>query len=250
VKKLTWKEVLPGVKIPVEGSRHWYCRDIGLALVPLWFGLMLDPFGLLYYVSGLLNVPLFAGLYMSILLVPLVPVCLLWLLVRMVRVWPRRVYPRRRVLGLWLLVVLAFAICFGLPFSGLSPARGPLFLRGFRQHMRARADVSAIQAWLRTLDSGNAESQLGPVTREPVAEPERLPAIARLNPKDLAVSVDEAGRPMVQLFWGSGIIGSWGLVVGDERMAVEESSLEITESSAGACRLPLAPGAYVWYHFE
>jgi len=36
VKKLTWKEVLPGVKIPVEGSRRWYYRDIGLALIPLW----------------------------------------------------------------------------------------------------------------------------------------------------------------------------------------------------------------------
>jgi hypothetical protein len=86
VKKLKWKDVLPRVRIPVAGSRHWYYRDIGLLSVPLWFGLMLDPFGLLYYLSGLINIPLFSGLYISILFVPLLPVCLIWLFVRMVRV--------------------------------------------------------------------------------------------------------------------------------------------------------------------
>lgn len=243
VKKLKWKEVLPGVRIPVAENRHWYYRDIGLALVPLWFGLMLDPFGLLYYVSGWIKVPLFSGLHMSILFVPLLPICLLWLLMRMVRVWPRRVYPRWRLLGLWLLVVLALAILFVLPFSGLSPARGPMFLRGLRQHMRAKADIPAIRAWLQTLDSGNPESA-----------PERLPAIVRLAPKGIAVSVDETGRPMLRLTWGSGIIGSWGLVVGDERTPVAKDTMARADDfellRASECRMALAPGAYVWYDFE
>ncbi len=176
--------------------------------------------------------------------------CAVWLLVRMVGVWPRRVCPRCRLLRLWLAVAIVFVFCFVLPFTSLLPARGTMFIRGFQRRMQAQADVPAIQAWLKTLDSNEAEGQSAAPTRERVAEPERLPAIARLNPKGVGVSVDEVGRPMVRLVWGSGVIGSWGLVVGDKRMSAREPMLEITESSSGEYRLLLAPGAYVWHNVE
>ena len=77
----------------------------------------------------------------------------------------------------------------------------------------------------------------------------------------MAVAWDDAGRANVRMMWGGGFIGHWGLVVGHRDMEIPETELPGRRVNAqgarrselamyGECRLPLAPGAYVWSDLE
>jgi len=150
------------------GGRHWYYWDLVLSILPLWFAVQMDPFGVLHYLSGLVNVPLLAAGLLSVLLTPAAVMCTVFLLVRTVGVWPRRIYPRRRLLRSWLTVAVVRVICFVLPFTSFLPASEAMFIQGFKRHMRTQADVPAIQAGLRTLDSNEAEGQLSDLPRKSI----------------------------------------------------------------------------------
>jgi hypothetical protein len=54
---------------------------------------------------------------------------------------------------------------------------------------------------------------------------------------------DDMDRPTIRLIWGSGVMGGWGLVVGDEQMETPSPDF----SQYGEVRQTVAPGAYVWY---
>ena len=251
MKKVTWKEVLPGVSIPVAGGRHWYYWDVGLSIVPLWLAVLMDPFGLLHYVSGRFNIPLLAAWFPSVLLIPVGIVCVIWLAVRVVGVWPRRLYPRRRLQRWWLAAALVFVSGFVLPFTGLLPVQETLFIHGLRQHMRTRADIAAIQAWLTTLSAGRSQGGSGASADGQITAPDPLPAIALLAPESVAVSTDPAGCLVADLRWGHRMMGSWGLVVEENGTTGDKKIAQFAGDLAAIIReeyvLSLARGAYVWY---
>ena len=74
------------------------------------------------------------------------------------------------------------------------------------------------------------------------AESEWPPCIAELAPRFVMVTPDNGGHLRVRLLWGSGFIGSWGIVVGRADMPMPPSDA----SGSREQRYPLAPGAYVW----
>jgi hypothetical protein len=262
------KQSIDSAAIP---KRRWYRWDLGLLPIPLFFGILLDPFGIISYLSGLINVPLVAFAFFAY--VPLVPVafaCLVVLLVRMLFIWPKRIRNRGRLLLCWAAVVGAFVVCFVLPFTSVTPRAYKMFACGFKWHVQMRTDIPAIQAWLSTLDPNDCEGQplnvsIAPGVNLPdpprtIPEPE---AIARLGRAGTRLLLDDTGYPMVRLTWGGGFIGHWGLVVGSERMKSPETQpsrwveVEIGQTGRkqklyeyGEYRSPLVPGAYVWYELE
>ena len=218
---------------------RWYYWDIGLAALPFWFGLMFDPWGILNYLGGLINVPFaLLALMFSATLLPAALLCIPILLVRMLIIWPRHIRPWRRVLCLWGATVTVFAIVFVLPWV---LRESDPFMSGFTSYVHRRADISAVQAWLGTLEP--------PTPSEP-GHREHLsldwhkfpPSIRRLDAWGTRIDLDDENRPMLRLSWGSGVMGTWGLVIGTREMHIPPSD----RSRYGEIRTPIAPGAYVW----
>jgi len=266
LKKVHEKHIEESENLP---KRPWYFWDIGLAVIPLLFGILLDPFGIAEYLTGLFNMPLLSIiLFGSLPLVPVVLVCLVWLLVRMFLIWPRRIHVWFRLLLCWVAVIASLTVFISPLFIRITPPRYEMFTRGFRNYVRIRTDFEAIQTWLGTLDPNDCEGQPLNMKIAPGVElmdvPKTIPepkAIARLKPRYTNLSLDSSGHPMIRLTWGSGMIGSWGLVVGDENLEIPVTELPGWKEyrhgnktdrlyERGEYRLPVALGAYVWHEIE
>jgi|GEM_PF-6827094 len=231
-----------GVVMP-ESKWRWYYWDLALAAVLLWFEIILDPWGVFGYLGGLINVPFsHIALLMSVMVVPVAPLFPLVLLVRMLAVWPRRLHSWRRLLTAWGMSTGVFLIGFILPF--LLPIARPwdAFMAGFQKHVRWRVDIPAVQGWLGALKP----SPLRPGQARPdltVEERDLPPSIVRLRAWGWRIDFDDASRPSIRLMWGSGVMGGWGLVVGNRDTETPPSDF----SRYGEIRQAIAPGAYVWY---
>lgn len=248
---------------------YWWHWDIALVAVPLWFLVFLDPFGIINYMCGLINVPihLFA-LFCSLLLLPAGLVCLIWFFVRMCVIWPRRIRPWSRLLLIWTVVIGGGAFYIGPFFIHILPRPFERYAQGFRRYVQTTTDIEAVQNWLGTLDPNNCENLWLDMNISPDVKKEYssriIPApnvVVRLRPKISRLELDDLGRPMLRLIWGSGMSGSWGLVVGDKNMETPETELPRWEEfhvgkvkqklhRHGETRLPVASGAYVWYELE
>ena len=225
---------------------RWYRWDIGLAVLPLWFGVLFDPFGLLSYYGGLVNAPLRQGLLcISVMLMPGAAICLVVLVVRILFVWPRHFRSWSRTVLVWFAVMASFGFFFVLPFARF-PNQMDVFMSGFQTHVKMRTDIGAIQTWLATVDPGDLEKEARRDNWDLAREAYRLAAIARLKPSCVHLRLDERGCPMIRLSWGTGILGSWGLVVGAEDMETPPSDT----SRYGEYRFECAKGAYLWYELS
>jgi hypothetical protein len=230
------------VAVP-ESKWRWYHWDMAIAAVILWFEIILDPWGVFSYLGGLINVPFsHIALLMCVMVVPVALLCPLILLARMLVVWPRRLHSWRRLLTAWGMSAGVFLIGFILPF--LLPIARPwdAFMAGFQQHVRWRVDIPAVQEWLAALKPaplrpGQARPDLA------VEERDLPPSIVRLRAWVWRIDFDDASRPSIRLMWGSGVMGGWGLVVGNIDMETPPSDF----SRYGEIRQAIAPGAYVWY---
>ncbi len=220
---------------------RWYYSDIALMAIPLWFGAMIDPWGVLSYLAGLINVPFtLIALMMSVTLIPVALVCFVVVLVRLLVIWPRHIRGRR-LLATWGFIVVVFVTAFVLPFTLDMYNPVARYMSGFKRHVERRVDIPAVQTWLATLEPsplqpGRAHPDI------PVEESDLPASIADLNAWGWRMEFDDEERPRIRLMWGSGIMRSWGLVVGDKDMETPPSDL----SRYGEYRLPVAPGAYVW----
>jgi hypothetical protein len=81
-------------------------------------------------------------------------------------------------------------------------------------------------------------------------------AITQLNPHYVQLDKTETGRPKIRLTWG-GALGHWGVEIGPEDMPIPETLPRRRNViygqvfwDEGEYRLPLAPGAYVWYEIQ
>jgi len=107
-----------------------------------------------------------------------------------------------------LLGISALFLCRGSGTQGLS------FLHGLQSRMEQKADIRRIRMW--------ATANPGFTGRTSVC-----------GLKEAEVRVSEDGES-VELMWGGGFVGTWGLTVGPEGAAVPRGGLAV------------APGAYVW----
>jgi len=120
-----------------QAKRLWYRWDIAMAVVPLSFAVVLDPLGVINYVSGLINMKvLFFAVVGFVMLSPVALLCLVGLLARMFVIWPKRISTWSRLLLAWMAVISVFAACFVLPFTGLTPRPWVMYTRGLRRNMQ------------------------------------------------------------------------------------------------------------------
>lgn len=204
----------------------------------LW--LVWGPFGIVCYVGGLFNwMPVFLFVFLAmppglLLAVAVFPV----LVTRAVRTWGRRTREGRRRILVWLVLTGGFVCPYVLGLCGLTVSPFDTYVRGFRRYAARRVNVAAIQGWLATWDPNDRIGEDG-IMDTRLAESERPSCIAELAPTHVIMESDGSGRPTVRFFWGSGVLGSWGVVVGPEDMRTPPSD-------SGEERFSLWPGAYVW----
>jgi hypothetical protein len=241
----------------VQPLRKTYVHILGAILLVaiLASGFILGPLGILNYMVGLSN-SVIASALNTLLLLPILVVAI-WGLLHSVRTlyhWHKLNHYQR-----WLHMLLAAAcaasvVPIGLGFCGVKiRSLLDMEMSGFRRYARIKTDVPAIQVWLGTLDPNDCQEQRLDMEYPPGVipgkdEPKSIPrplCLKSLRHADITLSLDGAERPMIQiLLGGSGMLGHWGIVVGDPNMEIPKKD----DSGLIDYRMPLAPGAYFWYH--
>ena len=244
-----------GAKILGLYTGDWYTLDIILIILVFLSGIPMDPFGLIAYVCGLFNKMAIWSMMLFTLVFLFVPaaLCLLVLLLRMFISWPKHIKNKRRLLLLRVFVIVGFAIYLTLPFTPFFPPGLRIYIAGFRKHIEAKADIEAIRGWLGTLKPEDCEVyNITTGDGRKLSSPKDLQkkqwpyVIINIKPRHVRLSLDNDKQPKVRLNWGSGFLGSWGLVVGNENMPTPESDL----SRHGEYRQEIRKGAYIWYGIE
>lgn len=243
-------------KIKALYMRYWCVFDIFLIIVVFCYGTLHDPFGFMMYVCGLYNQLAIMAVMTFIWVIWLVPVALCYgvLLLRSIISWPRHIKKKSVLLLLRLLVIFGLGAYLVLPFTPVRPHGFNVYIKGFEKYIRAKADIAGIRSWLDTLEPDdcvvynitNAHDGTKSSSPKDLQEQEWPEVISTLKPRYVTLSVDEDKHPKVRLNWGSGFLGSWGLVVGNEAMPTPESDL----SQYGEYRREIHKGTYIWYGIE
>jgi hypothetical protein len=193
-------------------SRYWYILDIILISVVLYWGNLLDPFGLVSYISGLYNrYTLFSSGFTYALLIVPASLCLLVLIWRMFVSWPKYISNKPKLRSFQIIIPICLFVYLVLPFLPVLPAPKRIYMAGFEGYAKNNADIDGIRHWLNSL------------TREDFIEYERKgrtlewrekidwpQAILKLHPGSAGLSWDKNYKPKVSLSWGSGVVGPWG----------------------------------------
>ena len=243
-------------KIKTLYKKYWYIFDILLIIVVLLYGTLNDPFGLIIYVCGLYNQMIIRSFMVFIWVFWLVPAafCLVVLLLRIIISWPKHIRNKRTLLLLRVFVIVGLSIYLLLPFAPIGPSGMRIYITGFRKYVEANADIEAIRGWLGTLkpedcvDYNSIVLSYGSTRSSPkeLEKQEWPEVIANLHPRYVILSLDDDEYPKVRLKWGSGLLGTWGLVVGNEKMPTPKSDL----SPYGEYRQEIRKGSYIWYGIE
>jgi hypothetical protein len=234
------------------------------------------PPGIIFYLGGLFNsmgiqfigLLLFASPVILFVEYPGVTAfCLVTLLASIVYFW------RKLGLGWRWTCVLLIVFCVAFPASlalRIGPSGAMMRVWGFYWYAQIKTDVPAIQAWLGTLDPNDCRDQSLDEKIAPTAwmkdPPKFIPwpsCLMVLHSKNVYTRLlkDNAGQPMIRLSWGSGMAGTWGVVVGNKGMEIpktEDPRWKEYQSGSktdrlwehGEYRKALAPGAYVWTDLE
>ncbi|MGE5294583.1 MAG: hypothetical protein ACM3VT_07130 [Solirubrobacterales bacterium] len=237
---------------------RWYILDVSIAVAVLVGGPYFLP--IMSYVAGLRNdvgLMFDLGLCTICILWPALAIGLVVVIVRMLRMWPRRIQSRRRLWFLRGVVVGIFVVSFVLPFT---PLRLPGLLdynRGFRRYILKRVDIPVVQAWLSTLNPDVCKRGLidinqndkGAVWPAEIAWPSSL---TQLDPLYVQFQRIDDGRLAIRLMWYTPW-SLWGVQIGPQDMPVPETLPRHKSEMYGQMfwehgeyRLPIAPGAYVW----
>ncbi len=207
--------------------------------------LVWGPFGIMCYAGGLFNcMGVFIVLFLMMLPALVFAAAFPVLVVRAAVTWRRRTLADRRRITVWVVLTGGFVMPYILGIVGLGVSPFDMFVRGFARYAGLRVDVGAIQGWLGTLDPNDHRDSEGAWIEGQLADSEQPQVIANLRPKWTQPMLDERGRPAVRLLWGSGMIGSWGIVVGPRDMT--EPPCDPSREQ----RSPLAAGAYVWHEIQ
>jgi len=119
--------------------------------------------------------------------------------------------------------------------SKLSPP-GVVFLHGYRDRVKSRADIPAIRNWLKILDKEDY------VPRRDYYSPDKLPEpVKGLGLGVVFLSADKSGKPTVNFSAGGGF-HHWGATIGLEDMVIPESDLRFHYDAL----LLVQPGVYVY----
>jgi len=139
-------------------------------------------------------------------------------------------------------IPLAFVTLFIIPYfipieSDLSWPWFKIFMYGFRERIRSKADIPAIRDWLKSLNKEDYTDHAGRLHSDKWPK-----SLKVLNPGKATLAMDENVNPEIVLWWGGGI-QHWGVAIGTESMQISHSAYRDYISY----KLPVEPGVYVWF---
>jgi hypothetical protein len=221
------------------GLRRMFATALLAILGVLWF--VWGPIGPIFYLGGLFNSMSFYALLLAafLLLVLFASVFARALLAYAFAPWCRPSRHRKTILPLVVIAGLVGPPLVGL--IGLTPSPFDMFVRGFARYAQRRVDIEAVRSWLDSLNPKDYIDEYGTAEKRFFGS-EQPACIATLHPKWATVRRDESKHLTVQLLWGEGPIGHWGVLVGPRDMP----TTPLNPSAFPKPRFPLAPGAYIW----
>ena len=145
------------------------------------------------------------------------------------------------------LLIVGLVVYLGLPFTPIGPSGMNMYIAGFSKYVRANADIEGIRDWLDTLDPEDfveySRYDNRPTYSKELQGEEWPEVIANIKPRYVRLSLDNDNKPQVRLNWGSGFLGTWGFVVGNENLPTPASDL----SWGGEYRQEMYKGVYAFY---
>lgn len=243
-------------------GKRWYVLDVLLGAAILAGSPHFIP--AVGYVAGLRNdkgLAFTLVMFVAFVLWPALAGCLVVLIARMVRTWPKHIAKRGR---LWLLRLGALGGLVALlvvPFTPLRPPGPSGYAHGFRRYVLGKVDIVEVQTWLSTLGAevythGPVRVRRGeecPVWPDTTDWP---PSLTRLNPVQAYVRMTADRRLMIRLAWVTPW-DKWGIEIGPADMPIPKSQPRTRDTSYkqvvwndGEYRLRMAPGAYVWHEIR
>lgn len=207
---------------------------------------------LLFYLGGLRNdmaLPFGATLWLAWLL-PLAAIAYLVAAIRASWYWSRHITNRRR-LAVLPLAAIVLPLVYGSLWLTIGPPGCKAYLWGFGKFAASQVDDTAIRTWLSTLDREKWNGVQIDIAKERDCDGEPVtlalpPGIESLRPRYVMFWEVEGYDLAVNLEWGSGFVGTWGLVVGPEGVGAPPFEL----SGGTDCAYTVKPGVRVWAEFD
>ena len=134
------------------------------------------------------------------------------------------------------------------PLQRFSGRYYELFALGLRDRIESKADIEATRVWLQSLPAEEYEGYEKYEHGKQIPSAKLPEALRALQDGDVRISLsaDANGNTMVELMWGSGVMGYWGAMIGMKDMETPPSDFRFN----GSYILPVEPGVYVWWRFE
>jgi len=122
------------------------------------------------------------------------------------------------------------------------------FALGLRDRIESKADIEATRAWLQSLPAEEYEGYEKYEHGKQIPSTKLPEALRALQDGDVRISLsaNANGNTMVELMWGSTVMGHWGAMIGMKDMEIPPSDFRFN----GSYILPVEPGVYVWWRFE
>lgn len=210
-------------------------------------------FYIMEYLAGLYNDPslhpFFAGLFFDFLKVLLLLVAFIGLVViafigLVVNLFKKfKIYKN---IGInFLLLGLSLGVFIGNRYVRMpGPPGATVFLRGFDKWVRKNVETAAIQEWLATIDDRYFSKDYYADTGSPNEFPK---FIIDLNPKFISFGYSELDNTKIaKLSWGSGLLGEWGVIIGNSNMEMPKPGVEKISDSYWEYRRIIRPGVYIY----
>ena len=228
----------------IKSDRNWNHRDIFFIVAPL-LCIVLFPLGGLFYLCGRFSPFLFIFCIIALLswfIFAFILYCFVHGAMALIACWGK-LEKRRNIVLAQTVIPFIFIILFIAPFfipvdSDLRWIPKKFLVYGLRDQVRSQTDIREIRDWLKTLSREDYMKEGRIDIYDNLPEP-----IKQLKPLTTRIRTDENGNPKIRLFWGSGIVGDWGIEIGLEDMEIPPSDLR----RYGEYRLPVESGVYVWY---
>jgi len=134
------------------------------------------------------------------------------------------------------------------PLQRFSARYYELFALGLRDRIESKADIEATRVWLQSLPAEEYEGYEKYKHGKQIPSAKLPEALRALQDGDVRISIsaNANGNTMVELMWGSAVMGHWGAMIGMKDMETPPSDFRFH----GSYILPVEPGAYVWWRFE
>lgn len=205
--------------------------------LPVLCILFVSFWGFTGYLCGRLSLHLPCMLYP--LAVILMIFCFLASIARLIYAWRKCMWARRTLIIIEICLPILFVALFIMPIrrrveSQLWPDAAA-FTYGLRDRVRNKADIPAIQNWLKTLDKKDYTPRRDYLSADELPEPLKAMCFGVVS-----LSEDKNGNPKVNISAGGGF-HHWGAIIGMEDMEMPPSWLDGRFDSW----LLVEPGVYV-----